>query len=79
MKISYLHEAPKKVNFCEVSIGEAFLYDDTLWIKTDTLAEGADNWADEVNAICLENGDHVYFDSYETVIIPKEIEINVKW
>lgn len=79
MKISYLHEVPKEVNFCDISVGDAFLYDDTLWIKTHILGESANDWANDVNAICLQDGDAAGFGAYERIIIPKEIEINVKW
>lgn len=47
-------------------------------MKTVYAAEEADDDADEINAICLNDGEYGYF-YHEEVILPKVAELNIEY
>lgn len=78
MKVNIKHEELNRKQFCELSVGQVFLYGNEAWMKTAYGAEEADDDADEINAVCLEKGGFGYF-WYEEVLIPKVAELNIEY
>ena len=78
MKVNIKHEVVNRKQFCELSVGQVFLYADEVWMKIVYAAEEADDDADEINAICLNDGEYGFF-YHEEVIVPKVAELNIEY
>ena len=74
MKVTIKHEAINEVYFDDVLCGDIFYYQGEIWIKISTLAEEADDDADDVNAIKLSDGESDYFNNCTKVILPKNTD-----
>ena len=78
MKVNIKHEEVTKKPFHELPVGQVFLYEGETWMKTVYGADEADDDANEINAIRLDDGEFSYF-WYEEVIIPKIAELNIEY
>lgn len=58
----YLPE-PKGKDFDKVPIGELFVYDDCVFMRTEAIDTGSDG-LEGVNAVNLKTGDLQWFDEY---------------
>ena len=78
MQVNIKHEEVNKKNFDELSLGQVFLYMDEAWVRIACAAERASDEADDINAVCLSDGDYGYF-YHEEVILPKVAELNIEY
>ena len=78
MQVNIKHDAIIKKNFCDLPVGQVCIYGNDAWMKIVCAADEADDDADDVNAICLADGEHGYF-WYEEVIIPEVAVLNIEY
>ena len=78
MQVNIKHEELNKKPFYELSIGQTFLYANEVWMRIVCAAEEASDEADNINAVCLSDGEYGYF-WHEEVIIPKVAELNIEY
>lgn len=78
MKVNIKHEEVKKDYFHNLEIGQVFIYENEVWMKIQTVAEEADDDAEELNAVRLYDGDVGYFCG-DVVILPKVAELNIEY
>ena len=78
MQVNIKHEDLNRKSFYELSLGQVFLYGDEVWMRIVCAAEEADDDADEINAVCLSDGEYGYF-LHEEVIVPKVAELNIEY
>ena len=78
MKVNIKHEEVKKNYFHDLEVGQVFIYANEAWMKIQTVAEEADDDAEELNAVRLCDGDAGYFYS-DIIILPKVAELNIEY
>lgn len=78
MKVNIKHEEVNKAYFHSLQNGQIFIYAGEAWMKICTVAEEADEDANEFNAVRMEDSDFSYFYGDE-VILPKTAELNIEY
>jgi hypothetical protein len=78
MKVNIKHEEANKAYFHSLQNGQIFIYAEEAWMKICIVAEEADEDADELNAVRMEDGGLSYFYGDE-VILPKTAELNIEY